>query len=544
MNPGADFPMAVTGSECGIAAATGLASGHGRALFAAGACALAIALPTLASGAEPRRVGVFVGSNAAPSGRTPLQHAITDAARLRDVFIDLGAMNAADATLLAAPSAEEILGVLKKLDLSSEDVLVFYYSGHADDRALLLGRTELPMPDLRAALDALPAKLSLHLLDACRSGALTRLKGAKLGKPFSVRADQAGEGRVVITSSAEFEDSQESDRLGGSFFTLHLASGLRGAADADSDGAVTLAEAYRYVYGRTVESTMSTTAGPQHPTFRYDMRGRGDVVLTWPGAGDAAYLGLHTGGEYLIVDDRTGHVIAEVRAASDDSQLSLRPGAYRVQKRTRAATFEGRIDLAAGAHVGADAHLSQRVEHARLVRKGGGPTTAHSLWVEGGLRGPLGEGREAAPYLRASYAIAFPWLTVKPHIGFSENLGADGTRTPRLVYDLREISVGVELTRAYDLSAATLSAGIIADVLVLQQLERQGLEPDRTAIGFVVGATASVTTAPILGLAFGVGAEIDAYSFPATATDREPASDGNLHTELTYRLLASIGYEL
>jgi uncharacterized caspase-like protein len=55
-------------------------------------------------------------------------------------------------------------------------------------------------------------------------------------------------GEVVITSSSADELSQESDEVGGSYFTHYLLSGLRGAADTSGDGEVTLDEAYRYVY--------------------------------------------------------------------------------------------------------------------------------------------------------------------------------------------------------------------------------------------------------------------------------------------------------
>ena len=85
---------------------------------------------------------------------------------------------------------------------------------------------------------------------------------------------------MILTSSASDEDSQESDLIGGSYFSHHLASGLLGGADSSGDGRVTLFEAYAYAYDRTVADTAESAAGAQHPTFSYDLAGNGDLVLT------------------------------------------------------------------------------------------------------------------------------------------------------------------------------------------------------------------------------------------------------------------------
>ena len=79
--------------------------------------------------------------------------------------------------------------------------------------------------------------------------------------------------------------SQESDEIQGSFFTHHLTTGLRGDADQNRDGRVTLDEAYTYAYARTVAATAATRGGAQHPTYEYDLRGAGDVVLSRPSSG-------------------------------------------------------------------------------------------------------------------------------------------------------------------------------------------------------------------------------------------------------------------
>jgi uncharacterized caspase-like protein len=75
------------------------------------------------------------------------------------------------------------------------------------------------------------------------------------------------------------ESSQESDRLRGSFFSHHLVNALRGAADRNGDGRITLAEAYEYTHAQTLRASVQTVS-LQHPTYAYDVKGSGDPLLT------------------------------------------------------------------------------------------------------------------------------------------------------------------------------------------------------------------------------------------------------------------------
>lgn len=509
---------------------------------------LAVCLFGASPRAEPRRFGLFVGSNGAPPGREALRHAEADAQRLRGVFVDVGQMAESDTTVLLSPSTDQVRAGLAALAARAAEapdaLVVFYYSGHADERALLLGDGALRLTELRTALDAIPGRLALHIVDACRSGTLVRPKGARRGPRISVEVAPETAGRAVIASSAAFEDSQESDRLGGSFFTIHLASGMRGAADTDEDGRVTLAEAYDYVYAHTVESTRATTAGAQHPTYRYDLRGRGETVLTWthaPSDRRTAWLALARGGDYLVLDAESGRVVAEVVPRRDGEALALRPATYRVSRRDADALFEGRVTLAPGETIGADDHLTQRVEYARLVRKGG-RAVASTLWLEGGVRGPLEEGIGAAPLARVALSIHLPWFTLRPRVGFARTLAGSAQETPRLRYDLTEISAGLEVRREVDLAWATLGGGLVGEALWLRQGEQAGREPDRDSAGFGFGLVASVETLLWGPLSLLLSGELSAYSYPVVMADRAPTGDPALDTVLTFRSTLGVGY--
>ena len=76
--------------------------------------------------------------------------------------------------------------------------------------------------------------MRLLVVDACRSGAVTRVKGVEPAEEFEIRFEAAAgtEGMAIITSSAAGESSQESDRLRASFFTHHLINALRGWREA------------------------------------------------------------------------------------------------------------------------------------------------------------------------------------------------------------------------------------------------------------------------------------------------------------------------
>jgi hypothetical protein len=283
------------------------------------------------------------------------------------------------------------------------------------------------------------------------------------------------------------------------------------------------------------------------PTYRYSLRGHGDTILTWLDRDDAraARLTLGGGGDWLVVDELNGRVVAELRARPAGDVLALRPGAYRISRRSHDALWEGRVVLPPGARVAADDHLTGAIRYARLVRKGGPEARrlAHAVWVEGGVRGPLRDGIGWAPAVRAAYALALPWLTIRPHVGFAGNLPGAPQRTPRLTLDVREVTFGLDVRRAVDVPWVTLSGGGLVDLLWLSQRARGGAEPARDAIGFVVGAVAAVEARPVAGLALMASGEIDAYTWPRTGATRTPTGSGSLATVLTGRAFFSVGYE-
>jgi hypothetical protein len=312
-----------------------------------------------------RRLALFVGNNEGGTGTRPLHYAKDDARRLHDVFSRLGGVRNEDALLLLEPDADAVLTALDELDRRARDAkakgdrtsLFFYYSGHTRDGALRLGESNLPLESLKARLASGPADTRIAVFDACRSGALTRTKGVRRAPTFEVETDatRAAKGLVILTSSAADEDSQESDLIGASYFSYHLATGLMGSADESNDGRVSLAEAYAYAYERTMASTADSAAEPRNSTFSFDLAGYGNVMLTDV---KARREGLRIpaeapAGTYFIVDAR-GVVVAEALKAHTERLIALAPGEYIVKRRLADRLRLGKVEIAEGQLVTVD----------------------------------------------------------------------------------------------------------------------------------------------------------------------------------------------
>jgi hypothetical protein len=297
-----------------------------------------LAAPGLCQAAT-RRIAVVVGSNAGNPGRRPLRYAENDARKFARVMQELGGIDGDDLLLLQGGSALEIERAFALLtarttalhrDPSTHVVLLFYFSGHSDGAALELGADRLGFGDLRRLLAQSGAEVKVAIVDACQSGALLSTKGGSAGPGFhvSLADDEGARGSVFLTSSAGSEYALESAEVQGSYFTHHLVSGLRGAADRSGDGRVTLAEAYQYAFDRTVAATAATAVGPQHPAFDYALSGQGELVLTDLRDRPTAALVLPEGLERaLVVDLAHDQVVAEVGPAAPP-RVTVSPGRY------------------------------------------------------------------------------------------------------------------------------------------------------------------------------------------------------------------------
>jgi caspase domain-containing protein len=372
--------------------------------------------------AETRRVAVVVGSNTGNQDQTPLRYAEIDAMKVARVLAELGGVEAADLYVILGKDLATLSETLRRAKAKitayqshgDRVIAIFYYSGHSDGVALELGRDRFAFAALRDWLKDTGADVRLALVDSCKSGALLATKGGTPGPAFHIRLtdELSSTGEALLTSSAADENALESREIGGSFFTHHLVSGLRGAADESGDGRVTLSEAYHYAYKHTITTSGATLAGPQHPTYDYRLSGQGELILTElarPSAGLALPDGFDRA---LVIDVASQQVIAEL-GRGDPARVALVPGRYTIRAWKAAHAYAGTLAVAAG-----QLHAvtwSELAETAPLTtsRKGGDVTAAFApaargnieLAVAGGGRAGVANQIAAVGSLRAGVRV-------------------------------------------------------------------------------------------------------------------------------------------
>jgi hypothetical protein len=182
-----------------------------------------------------------------------------DVAAMRDVLVqpEIGGFAMADVTLLLNPEPQQMREVLEQLfaDRQSEDLLLFYFSGHGvvDDfgnfhlTTALTDQASLKSKAIAAKyvhdlMENSRSRRQVVILDCCFSGAFAKDMKAK-GKTVDLQPQLGGEGRAVLTSSSATEYSFEQKEGALSVYTEYMVEGLRtGIADADADGWVSVDE--------------------------------------------------------------------------------------------------------------------------------------------------------------------------------------------------------------------------------------------------------------------------------------------------------------
>lgn len=343
-------------------------------------CALALLLLAAhAAAEEPVRVLLAVGNNLGDPGDTPLHFAEADAQRFAQLMVDIGDVRPERVSVALGESAPKVRERLAELKGRVEElhaaghqvVLMLYLSSHAKDGALHLAGTRLPLAELRDFAESTAAQLRLVFVDACDSGQLAREKGGRAAPEFQISLEGATtRGQVLISSSGPTEAAQEWDLYQGSLFTHHLLTGLRGDADADRDGEVTLIEAYQYTWRRTVAEAAQRG---QHPNFDFDLTGSSALVLSRPKVARAAVVfPAALAGHFVVVSQPQPDVVSELeKQGGQPLRLALPPGRYLI--RQLLGTQVGLLDfeLPFGGEYQVQPERFQRRSFAEVATKGG-----------------------------------------------------------------------------------------------------------------------------------------------------------------------------
>jgi hypothetical protein len=316
-----------------------------------------------------RRFALVASSNNGGPGRAHLRFANSDAESLARVLATLGGVQTRDVLVIREASRTALQDAFEqvKKQIAAERrpqvrrELFVYYSGHSDEDGLLLGGERVGYKELRQWIDQTAAEVRIAVLDSCASGALIRLKGGVRRQAFLSDASTQARGHAFLTASSADEAAQESDGIGAAFFTHYLLSGMRGAADANRDGRVTLNEAYQFAYNETLQRTETSRAGAQHPAYDIQLAGTGDLVITDLHSSNARLVLGHELYGRIYVRDASGHLLVELRKEpSYPVELGLEPGTYHVVMDSDGRIFETKAELTDGGRI----ELGQNQFHA------------------------------------------------------------------------------------------------------------------------------------------------------------------------------------
>ncbi|MEW6607013.1 MAG: caspase family protein [bacterium] len=133
--------------------------------------------------------------------------------------------------------------------------------------------------DFHRLLSTIKAQRLIIFLDACYAGGVAQRGSRDLGiveNPCERLAQ--GEGRLVISAAKPNQRSGEDPTIGHGIFTYHLLEALKGKADMDNDGYVSIWEVYKYLEREVSQSARCLAKSIQEPLFCGDMAK--DIFLT------------------------------------------------------------------------------------------------------------------------------------------------------------------------------------------------------------------------------------------------------------------------
>ena len=243
---------------------------------------------------------VVVGINDYPNTRR-LKWAVNDARAFYRHLVDVIQVPEENVTLLLNQDAglsrlRSALGTHLKKMAAKEDMVIIYFAGHgATEKDVLspdgdglekyilpydvdpedLYASALPMREISHIFYRIQSQRIIFIADSCYSGA----SGGRTISLPGIRANfsdafldriAGGKGTVIMTASGANEVSAEDEKLQHGVFTFYLLEGLRGAADADKDGLITVDEIYQYVSVQVPRAT----GQEQHPIKKGTVEGR------------------------------------------------------------------------------------------------------------------------------------------------------------------------------------------------------------------------------------------------------------------------------
>ena len=167
-----------------------------------------------------------------------------------------------------------------------EDLVLLYFACHGspdpdrpenlyllthDTEPSRIAGTALPMREIKLAIkETLLAEKVILLVDTCHSGGISGGNRSASDNPAKMKQylqelSRSSAGLALLTSAETSQAAREGEQWGGGHgvFTHYLLEGMRGAADDDNDGFVTVGELFEYVR----HNVKQATGNKQHPVI-------------------------------------------------------------------------------------------------------------------------------------------------------------------------------------------------------------------------------------------------------------------------------------
>ena len=240
-----------------------------------------------------------IGINGYPNAR-PLKYAVNDALAFKHYLKNNIGLPEDHIFYLTEHDATKdnilsLLGTKLKRKTSREDTVIIFYAGHGAvetdpsnpdgdgfEKYLLpydadlndLYTTSISMDEVRKIFQRISADRLIFIADTCYSGAsggrtmVASKTRANLSDKFYERISK-GKGRVIISSCSANEVSKEDDNLQHGIFSYYMLEGLKGRADQDGDGIITVSELFSYISRKVPEAS----AQDQHPVKKGETEG-------------------------------------------------------------------------------------------------------------------------------------------------------------------------------------------------------------------------------------------------------------------------------
>lgn len=242
---------------------------------------------------------------------TPLKGAARDARALRDMLVEYARFPADNIFCLTSDGETDdkstlpnLGNIVTKLDYIASkakagDVFLFFFAGHgvsvddqnyllayeSDIRPFLLRKTALSVEELNQYLSKIQSGNTILILDACRNN-----PGAGRGDEDNLMTNSFVKSvgdikfRATIYACNTGQRAYEWPGKGRGFFSLALEEALKGKADENQDGNVTLSEVGIYLAERVPDLVERELGGGRTQIPRIDVSGdprAGNMVLSW-----------------------------------------------------------------------------------------------------------------------------------------------------------------------------------------------------------------------------------------------------------------------